>query len=159
MRKVCTFVGKSLLILAVVVVFAGCTTSVKSDPGVSISGLTLQTLERDEFEILDRVEGTGRTTTILGLITLPFNRQAGYVSTQGVLPIPPGPLATLTGSSRVYKAQRMALYNALAQVPEADVVLPTKATIEISSVIPFIIKVQTATVAGKAIRVKTDSER
>jgi hypothetical protein len=139
---------------------SGCTTTTKKHPGVGIGSLHMAALERNEYAIMDTVEGAGKTTTVLGIFKFPLNRQTGYTLWAGGGEAPPpalsggGFFARRTG---VNQASAMAFYNVLAQVPNADAVMPTISTVETTG-IPFLIRTHTATVKGKAVRIKTDSE-
>lgn len=151
-----------LLSAALIMAGLGCTSTIKKEPGVSLGGIQLAKLTRSQYSILDTVEGTGKTVTVLWLFRFPWSQKLGYsewasgVENPGLSQAMGSALDSLVRSGQK-KAAAMAMYNAIAQAPNADAVLPLRSTVETTG-IPFLFRVNTATVKAKSIRVKTDSD-
>jgi len=143
-------------VLALVVLgAAGCATRINESPRVGIDDIKFKELERNEYEILGTVEATGKVTTYLGIITVPFfDRNVGVV-------VPVGGDFPLAMETRIFRggqqrAFEVALFNALGEFPDADILLPVSAQVVTSD--SFFVTEYTATVKCKAIRIKSDDE-
>ena len=149
-----------LLAACLILPVMGCSTTTKQSPAAAIDGIDLQELPRNEFVIMDTVEGSGKVQKICG-ITLPFKLKAGHIANYAVAQPAPSALAAifpfLAGASIGDKARAMAVYDVLAQVPNADAIVPLSSTVEVSG-FPIFYKVATGTAKGKSLRIKTDSE-
>ena len=122
---------------------AGCAT-LKVAPPTGV-GLDLSAA-RSDYSVLATVEGTGKAYTIVG-IPLPFGAPVGSVFSGLSVP----------GLQVPNKAMGIATYDALGKVPDADTIMPLTTTLEKNG-IPFIFRTYSATVKGKAIKIKTDAE-
>jgi len=126
----------------------GCTITHSKAPEEGVYSLHLQTLRRSEFSILDTVEGQGEVGKFLCLFRT-GDRKFGHVggsTVGGLFPLPPG-----------RNAVAAATYDALEKVPDADYILPLTTTVTRSG-LPFCFWTEKATVRGKAIKIKSDSE-
>jgi len=144
------------LALCTIVLFVGGCFSHKTVPGIAIN----PEIPRDAIEVLDTVEGTSTTNSILlGLIQvvdgdklrllgISFFREqytyfGSYPGTNVFLPCPS------TGDRAYYKA--------LSETPGADAVFYKSMDREYSG-IPLLWSSETVTFRGKAIKLKTDQE-
>ncbi|GEM_PF-3557805 len=144
---------------------AGCVSTLmtRQVPGSYIGGLSFDELTRDQYEIMGTVEGTGEAKCYLNFIWRPKDLQEGIIARSLAL-APPSPargisaaLGGVTGSTVTYnKAYQIALYNALTKVPEADMVLPTSATLITKGGI--FVTTYTATVKCRALKLRSDKE-
>jgi len=161
-------ISRSLRALAGIVALAGlslsttgCMSTAGSAPGVGISGLTLETLQRNEYVIMKTVETTGETYSVLGINLGCFgvgDNQFGHVNAWGqgqgsMIGELAAPLAELFKPKNAVAA---ATFKAIKAVPEADVVLPMTVEETVTGV-PFIFEIGNATVKFKAIKVKPDA--
>lgn len=133
-------------------ILSGCTTAGRQSTGVGIGDLALNELKRHEYVLMDTVEGVGKTTTVLGITFPLFHRQTAWtVSANGFS----GPLRDDAAKAKL--ASGRAMYDALSKVPSADAVFTMSKTIE-EFRIPFIYRVNTATLKAKGVRIKSDEE-
>lgn len=139
----------------------GCTTAANVDSGIGLRKLQLSRIKRHEYQILDTVEGTGKTKKVLG-IQFPLLHQY-YAMTQSndgnTSPwmFSQGFFRGAWGGKRAGKATSKALFDALSKAPNSDAFYTMSQTLE-SHGFPFFFRIDTATVKGKAIRFKTDAE-
>jgi hypothetical protein len=134
---------------------AGCFFQ-KTVPAIQI----MPEIPRDAIEVLDTVEGTSTTDSILcGLIEfvdgdklrlLGFSFFEEHYSYLGYYPGTNVFLANPSTADRAY-------YNALCAAPEADAVFYKSMDREHSG-IPLLLTSETITFRGKAIKLKTDQE-
>lgn len=139
----------------------GCGAVMKATP---VSGIIVDagSMNRNDYVILDRVEGTSSTKSILlGLVQIIdgdvdkvkifwiplFEEKYAF---QNPAPFPFSLFQFATTEDRAY-------YKALAQTPDADSVL-NKAYSKEKRGIPFIFENETVTFTGKAIKLKTDND-
>ena len=161
--------------LALVVVMAmavglGCVSLNKQTPGVGLGPITFDELTRTQYVIMDTVEGTAEVKVYLWIFEVPLDKQVGSVGAymgaaaqtggvlSGIISKIPGIGGGAGGAISSNKAYMAAVYNALGKVPEADAILPTSSSVEITNVLFGLVKTHKATVKGKAIRVKSDKE-
>lgn len=131
----------------------GCSTTAKSAPSATAPELDLADLARDEFVVMDTIEGSGKVTQVL-MFTFPMKMKRGSLG--GNVTATSNPLAALLGFQSITdKALGMAQYEVLAQGANADSVVPFSTTVETSG-IPFLFRRAVATAKAKAIRVKAD---
>jgi hypothetical protein len=145
--------------LASVLAITGCAAVTKSMPGVGLGPVTLESLDRDEYVVLDSTTGSCETVHFLCFNNRMFGRtEAGSVNIGIQAELAPFPLNILIqlmggGTSDVGGA----VYNALTKVPEADAVIPLTMETETSGLKPIVWTTR-ARVKGKAIKIKSDSE-
>lgn len=152
--------------LAAVLMAAGCTATRYSDPVAPVS--MQANLDRSDYSVLKKVQGTSETRiyccglvqtiddhlVILGFKT--FDEK--FASVPGVVtPLDLISLLTLGIVDGGPTTAERAYYHALAQAPEADLVLPKGSVCEASGMFPFYTR-EKVTYTGKAIRIKADSE-
>ena len=151
-----TKLGLVSLAMVGMIVSSGCSYTKQRAPGVGLYGLMMEELCRQDYVILDTVEGKGSVTRILWFITL-GDDQFGFVGNEGL----GGPtffqaLASIfVGQPR--DARAAATYDALSKLPEADTFLPMTRTASTTGLPGFfegLYSVTEATVRGKALRVK-----
>jgi hypothetical protein len=135
-----------------------CAYSLKTAPGASISGLSLESLTRDQYVVLGRTTGSSSFTYIL-FLRFPAECKKGLLVTSPVTPAPTGFLNRLFNlipepGSRELDA---AAYEALSLAPEADAILPLRTSYKRTGFWPIFWKTE-GTVYGKAIRIKIDAE-
>ena len=159
-RKFTGFVGLGMAVM----MLGGCSFSHQNAPGAGLSGLTMEGLCRQDYTILDTVEGSGKVTRVLGFDT--GDNQFGYIGAGG-----PGSAgepglagffrafaAALTGPPR--DAGSAAVYDAMSKVPQADTFLPMTRVVSTSGlpgIFGNIYSVQQARVRGKAVKIKPGS--
>lgn len=105
---------KMIIILSILLIFMGCTTKRQLIPTNIYSGIGLEGLKRNEYQILETVTGKGCVTRILGIIKItdPENREvemdlpAGQRESQMKIDL----LGWLLGKSSVTHAREIALY-------------------------------------------------
>ncbi|MCK5658901.1 MAG: hypothetical protein KAH96_03370, partial [Alphaproteobacteria bacterium] len=150
-------------IVFVIVCFfiTGCSGVMKATPASGII-VDVGSMNRNDYTILDRVEGTSSTRSFLfGLIQIidgdvdkikvfwiPFFEEK--YAFQILAPFPLSLFQFATTADRAY-------YKALAKTPDADSVL-NKAYSKEKRGIPFIFENETVTFTGKAIKLKTDND-
>lgn len=127
---------------------AGCQSTISKMTQMGVNVLTMEDLDRDEYVILDTVEGHGRVTRVLYIFTF-GDKQFGYTSYSG--------LAANFLGTRDRSALSAATYDALSKVKSADVILPLSSTTSQTG-FPILWSTTRSSVRGKAIRIKTDSE-
>lgn len=145
--------------LASVLAITGCAAVTKSVPGVGLGAVTLESLDRDEYVILDSTTGSCETVHFLCFNNRMFGRmEAGSVNIGIQAELVPFPLNILTQLMGAAPSDvGGAVYQALTKVPEADAVIPLTMETDTSGLKPIVWTTR-ATVRGKAIRIKTDSE-
>ena len=148
-----------LLIFVISVGSFGCSFVYKGSPHMGYNGNKWQpSLEREDYVILDAVEGVSDTTSIFfGLIKIiegnkirllwffPFYEEKYSFSAQD-------PLALFS------QTKQRAYYNALEKAPEADVILEKSVTVERKTIIPLLYRTKRVTYKGRAIKLKADSQ-
>lgn len=166
---------KKVLSLGLVVVMAmavglGCVSLNKQAPGMGLGPIQFKELERNQYVVMDTVEGSAEVKVFLWVFEVPLDKQIGYVgSYQGAAQAGAGGVLAgilsripiiggAGGGISSNKAYLAAMYNALGKVPDADAILPTSSQVEIKSVLAGLVKIHKATVKGKAIKIKTDRE-
>ena len=120
------------LFLAALFTFNSCSTSRST---IDEHKLQLDELEREDYVVLDRVEGEARSTKFW-LLFLPF------------------------GGTKEEKLKQKAYNRAIEQMPEADGLIKPRYQVK-KTVIPLILinfSVKRVTAIGKGFRIKTDSE-
>jgi hypothetical protein len=168
-------IGLMILFALILVGGLGCslTMMTKQAPGMHVSGLSLAELSRDQYVILDSVEGTGEVKCwFKNFACKPKDVQLGHIGSYaggGEMESAAGGAAAgvkalvgaagLGGAAMMAsgdKAYKMALYSALVKAPDADFVLPTSSTVSVKGT--FLHTTHTATVRGKSVRLKSDRE-
>ena len=144
------------MLVSVVILAGGCTTSATQNTGVGIGNIHLADLKRHEYQILDTVEGEGKVTKILGFGPPFFSKQWGWTrqESESSWKSTGNPFSNLRGGAT---ASSSAMYNALTKIPNADAFYTMSKTLEYRGFKPFY-WTYTARVKGKAIRIKPDSE-
>ncbi|NQU44420.1 hypothetical protein HQ520_14110 [bacterium] len=144
--------SKRLLILlasiGLIAGLTGCRATVSKMTVMETPTLEFAGLERDQYEILDTVEGHGMTARLFFLIPI-GDKEFGYLS--------PHPTATSPPFGARRSAMAAATYDALSKVQEADMILPLSFTTSRSG-IPFIYQKWRSKVKGKAVRIKSDTD-
>lgn len=125
---------------------SGCSTTVKTAPGVYLGPLEFEGLKRSEYVILGDVTGNAQANRFLWF---------GKPSAIGVRGLGEGGEAKKMQSLLGRTVENAAVYDALAKSPEADFILPMIQTTEKSGFYPFSWS-ESATVKGKAIKIKAD---
>ncbi len=151
----------SLLVSVMAMFLNGCSTVLKTAPSSPIS-FDAGSMERNDYVILDRVEGISTTTSILfGLVKIIDGNKwklfwlFPFYEEEYAYQIPPSfPFNLLSFVS----TQERAYYKALAKTPDADSVIQKAFSIE-STEIPTLFKTEKVTITGKAIKLKTDKEK
>ncbi len=162
---------RAVFLLGIVVIIAsffltGCSTVMKATPASGIF-VDVGSMDRNDYVVLDRVEGTSSTKTILfGLVRIIDNdpnkliilgiplfeeKYAFQTPPKGIMAIWPFTILQPPATAD------HAYYKALAKTPDADSVL-NKAYYKESKGIPFLFEIETVTFTGKAIKLKTDKD-
>lgn len=144
-----------MLIFIVSTMLAGCSGIHKQVPDASWTEYASPQLSRNDYVVLERVEGEATTTSFLfGIVQIIDDKlqifwikffEDEYAVESGYLT-----------SFRDRTIDR-AYFKTLAKSPDADAMLKRTITIEESG-IPFIYNTETVRCAGKAIKIKTDAE-
>ncbi|MBW2554764.1 MAG: hypothetical protein JRC57_05180 [Deltaproteobacteria bacterium] len=132
--------------------------SLRSSPHMGFQGVSIEAnMGRDDFIILDRVEGESDTTSIffgivqiidggkLKLFWIPFYEVKYAYPVTGLW----------GGSQMMFATEKRAYYKALAETPDADCILYKSYTIEKSGV-PLIFTKKNVIFSGKALKLKAD---
>lgn len=151
------FIAASVCI--VVMTIASCAGSLRGSPHTGFQGINIEAnMERDDFIILDRVEGESDTTSIflgivqiidsekLKLFWIPFYQERYAYQPMGLW----GGSGAMCGAT-----EKRAYYKALAETPDADCVLYKSYVTERSGV-PLIFTKKKVTFSGKALQLKAD---
>ncbi|MFA5138799.1 MAG: hypothetical protein WC728_06145 [Elusimicrobiota bacterium] len=135
------------MLVGMAVLLTGCVSSIKKYPyGMMNTGLSLNSLARDQYEILSDVEGRASASQILF-----------FKFTEGGNKSFSGSLASgrqeflMGGADPVIQA---ALYNAMESQPDADGIVAVRVIKGEQTVVPLLFKKITVTLKGKAIKVK-----
>ena len=155
-HKAARFAGLGMI----VIMLGGCSFSHQTMPGSGLWGLGMEELCRQDYTVLETVEGSGTVTRILGFDT--GDSQFGYVGRAG--PDSGGGfleawrlfLSAFFGPPR--DAGAAAAYDAMSKIPQADTFLPMTRTISTSGlpgIFGNIYSVQQATVRGKSIKIRS----
>ena len=136
------------LLLVLALLTCGCSSTRSRMPLDGVKMLQLEKLGRDEFVILDTVEGSGTVGRVFCFKT--GDDHFAYVTPYGqsAVGIFSGPWAQDAVSAATYKA--------LSKVPDADLILPMTTSASRTGIWCF--NSEKATVRGKAIRIKSDRE-
>ncbi len=137
----------------------GCSSAQKQTPHMGYSGVSVEAqIGRDDLVVLDRVEGSSTSTSILlGLVQIidgdkvkvlgiPFFTDK-YTYFQDRLPL----VGAILGASALDRAY----YKALEKHPAADVVLVKSYDLETNG-IPLLFSGEVVTVRGKAVALRAD---
>jgi len=154
-------VGMLSLAICVLIVLPGCSEAQRFAPHMGFGGFDMEAeLDRDDIVVLDRVEGTSSTTTVLGIpgtaiaivqvidgdkyrvFGIPFFKDKYVWKTPGEL---------LPGTSTASRAY----YKALEAHPEGDAIFCKSQEREVGGV-PGIYHTETVTWKGKAIKLVSD---
>ena len=147
-----------LLIFVISIGSIGCSYVFKVSPRMGYNGIEWQPfMEREDYVILDAVEGVSDTTSIFfGLIKIiegnkirllwffPFYEEKYSFKVQR-----PWGLG---------KTGKRAYYNALKKAPDADVILEKSVTVERKTIIPLLYRTERVTYKGRPIKLKADSQ-
>lgn len=141
----------------------GCSTSMDKMTLANVSGVNLAPLAREQYEVLDTVEGSGKVTYFLCLPAVSYflnggdnflyvftfgDKQFGY-ATESAAAVGLFGLKTRTDSVAA------ATYDALSKVKAADLLLPLSSRTSKTG-LPGLYVTMRSTVRGKALRIKTD---
>ncbi len=122
-----------------------------------MGNLVQNSLERKDYEVLDKVEVSSKTERFLfGIVTIVDS------SKWRVLGLPlfveeKQPQSGFFSSFFTRNTDERTLYKLLAKSPDADIMLPWKTTIETWG-IPLIWDIEKITYSAKGIRIKTNKE-
>lgn len=150
----------AICLVGIILLVSGCAGTMKIAPYQGSISINDTEMDRSEYVILQNVTGSAHSTYILagiientedGLRILGFgpSRKTALLSAYS------GLMALMPGGQ--YSVGNRAYYDALTQVPDADTVLPMTRTEEHWG-LPPIIYGRSATVTGKAMKIKTDKE-
>jgi len=138
-----------------VVLFTGCSGVLKTAPIINVTANPQ--LDRNEYVILDRVEGESTTTSILfGLIKFIDGTKLQFLGLKFYEDEYAFQNPRISLMARVGTDER-AYYKALAKAPDADLIFQRSLTYQKSG-IPLLYTTEKATFTGKAIKIKTDAE-
>jgi len=118
-----------------VIIMSSCTTLNRSIQTVPVQSVSIEPLNRDEYVIMDEVEGYGFASSIFI-----FDIGSGF-----------------SGNDYVSRAKAKALYDAISKIEGADAIIAPRIEVEIFKV-PLFYREATVKVKAKAIRIKISGE-
>ncbi len=136
--------------------FSGCATTGNS-PHMGFKGIEWQTtMNRDDYVILNTVEGYSETTSILfGFLQI---IDGSKIRLFWIIPFYEEKSARVPGifgSGLFATTESRAYYDALTKSPEADVIL-CKSVKKTFQGVPLLLNIRSVTYTGKAIKIKAE---
>lgn len=146
-----------LLIFVISVGSFGCSFVYKGSPHMGYKGSKWQpSFEREDYVILDAVEGVSDTTSILlGLIKI---IEGNKIRLLWCFPLYEEKYSyTAQYPMMLGRTGKRAYYNALEKAPDADVILEKSVTVERKTIIPLLYRTERVTYKGRSIKLKADN--
>jgi hypothetical protein len=147
-----------LLIFVISIGSVGCSFHYKGSPHMGFKSNKWQpSLEREDYVILDAVEGVSDTTSILlGLIKI---IDGNKVRLLWCFPLYKDKYSyTAQHPMMLGRTGKRAYYNALEKAPDADLILEKSVTVERKTIIPLLYRTKRVIYKGRAIKLKADSQ-
>jgi hypothetical protein len=150
------YVKYGLVLVVCLVLFVGCATTSNS-PHMGFKGIEWQTtMNRDDYVILNNVEGYSETTSILcGLLQI---IDGSKIRLLWIIPFYEEKSARVPGifgTGLFATTESRAYYDALTKSPEADVIL-CKSVKKTFQGVPLLLNIRSVTYTGKAIKIKAE---